>query len=200
VNLGDLNAFSLPGGYVYVNRGLVEKVHTEGELAGVLAHEIAHVALRHGTHQMTQAYAAQTGLGLLERLLGGNNPGSTTRVLEAVGGLGLNTLFLKFSRSAESEADAYGARIMARSGYSPVEMASFFHFMAQQAASNPSKVATFFSDHPSPANREAHILTEARGIPVARVPAVGGLASSQLALRRLPPAPGTTAMALANGR
>ena len=70
VNAADINAFTFPGGFLYVNRGLIEATRSESELAGVLAHEIAHVALRHGTHQASKAYAAQAGLGILGGLLG----------------------------------------------------------------------------------------------------------------------------------
>ena len=72
-NLSDINAFALPGGFIYVHRGLLEKVRSEGELAGVMAHEIAHVALRHPTNQASKAYLAQSGIGILGGLLGGKS-------------------------------------------------------------------------------------------------------------------------------
>ena len=101
-NLSDINAFALPGGFVYVNRGLVESVHNEGELAGVMAHEIAHVALRHSTTQITRAYVAQAGIGALGSLFGRGSSGTTAQIVQSVGGFGLNALFLKYSRTAES--------------------------------------------------------------------------------------------------
>jgi predicted Zn-dependent protease len=195
LDLADLNAFALPGGYIYVHRGLIERVRTEGELAGVMAHEIAHVALRHPTTQVTKAYVARAGVGLLEQLLGGGRS-RAGNVIEAVGGFGLNTLFLKFSRSAEAEADAVGARIMARAGYDPIEMARFFQLMRQQANSDPGRVATFFSDHPAPADREAHIRREAGMYEVPRVAPVGGLREAQFELRGLPPAPTVRSLAM----
>jgi predicted Zn-dependent protease len=189
VNLSDLNAFALPGGYVYVHRGLIERVRTEGELAGVLAHEIAHVALRHGTNQVSRAYVAQAGAGLAGQLLGAGSSSNTARVLNAVGGVGLNTLFLKFSRTAEEEADLLGARTMARAGYDPAEMASFFQFMRQQAGRDPGKVSVFFSSHPSPGDREQRIREAARKYTVRRTAPVGGLRAAQASLGRLRPAP-----------
>jgi predicted Zn-dependent protease len=105
VNASDINAFALPGGYVYVNRGILENARNEGEVAGVVAHEIAHVALRHGTHQASKAYAAQAGLQILGGLLGGKVGNNTAQILNTVGGLGLNALFLKFSRDLETQAD-----------------------------------------------------------------------------------------------
>ena len=187
VNLGEVNAFALPGGFVYVNRGLIERVSSEGELASVLAHEIAHVALRHPTHQVSKAYVANAGASFLERLLGGSSSGG--KVLGAVGGLGLNALFLRFSRSAESEADAIGAQIMARAGYDPMEMARFFQVLRQQAGRDPSRFATFLSDHPAPADRESHIRREAAAMSVRRASPIGNLRAVQSELRSLAPAP-----------
>jgi len=171
VDVSDVNAFALPGGYIYVHRGLLEQVHDEGELAGVMSHEIAHVALRHPTNQVTKAYMAQAGLGLLGGLLGGGSSG-TGQIINAVGGFGLNTLFPKFSRSAESQADVVGSQIMARAGYDPVDMARFFNYLAQQ---NSSRTATFLSDHPAPADREARVRQEARMLQVRPLAAVGNL-------------------------
>ncbi len=101
VNVSGVNAFALPGGFIYVNRGLVESVRSEGELAGVLAHEIAHVALRHPTNQASKTYLAQAGIGILGGLLGGKNPTTTNQIIGAVGGFGLNALFLQYSRGAD---------------------------------------------------------------------------------------------------
>jgi len=192
VDVSDVNAFALPGGYIYVHRGLLEQVHDEGELAGVMSHEIAHVALRHPTNQVTKAYMAQAGLGLLGGLLGGGSSG-TGQIINAVGGFGLNTLFLKFSRSAESQADVVGSQIMARAGYDPVDMARFFNYLAQQ---NSSRTATFLSDHPAPADREARVRQEARMLQVRPLAAVGNLGSIQGRLRRMAPAPSMAQLAV----
>ena len=187
VNLSDLNAFALPGGFIYVHRGLIDQVRTEGELAGVMAHEIAHVALRHPTNQASKAYLAQAGLGVLGGLLGGKSSSSTGQIVGAIGGFGMNTLFLKFSRSLETQADISGAQIMARAGYDPAEMAHFFAYMAQQ--SGKGSAANFLSSHPSPANRDARIQQEAALMGAARPTAqIGSLASVQSQLRRLSPA------------
>lgn len=189
VNAADINAFALPGGPTYVTRGLIEAVPGEPELAGVIAHEIAHVALRHGTNNATKAYMAQAGIGILGGVLGGGT-GSTGQIIQAVGGLGLNALFLKFSRTAETQADIVGTQMMARAGYDPQRMASMFAMLRQQQSREPSKLASFFSDHPSPANREARVTQEARLLGSARTTApVGGLETAQAELRRLRPAP-----------
>ena len=189
VNASDINAFSLPGGYMYVNRGLIEAARSEPELAAVLAHEMAHVALRHGTHQASKAYLAQAGLGILGGLLG-RGGGNSSQVIQAVGGLGLNALFLKFSRDMEYQADTVGAQIMARAGYDPRAMADFFEVLRNQQRSNPSGLAQFFSDHPAPADREARIRQEAQRIGAVRTSReVGGFSQVQSELRGMGRAP-----------
>ena len=156
VNSAEINAFALPGGYVYVNRGLISAVRNEAELAGVLAHEIAHVAERHGTEQATKAYGAQAGVGILAQLLGGRDRrlGVPEQI---IGSLGVNAAFMKFSRDAEHEADRVGAQIMARAGYDPMAMATFFDLLQAQRRSNPNAVAKFFSSHPPASDRSARI-------------------------------------------
>jgi Zn-dependent protease with chaperone function len=157
VNASDINAFALPGGYVYLNRGIIENARNEGEVAGVLAHEIAHVALRHGTHQASKAYAAQAGLQILGGLLGGKVGNNTAQILNAVGGVGLNALFLKFSRELETQADVRGAQILASSGYTPADMVSFFNTLAKV---DTAKKTTWLSHHPAPPDRIARIEKE----------------------------------------
>ena len=174
VDTPDINAFALPGGPMYVNRGLISAARSEAELAGVLAHEMSHVALRHGTHQASTAYLAQSGLGLLGGLLG--KKGNAADVVNAVGGIGLNLAFLKFSRNDEYEADASGAQIMARAGYAPVAMADFFEVLRKAQGSNPSAVAQFLSDHPPAADREARIREMATSLGSVRKQDVGNFA------------------------
>ena len=118
----DANAFALPGGRVYVNSGLIETAGGEGELAGVLAHEISHVALRHGTASASKAVIAELGLALLGELIGGKK-GEAIQ-LGAYAGAAL--YLLKFGRDYEKQADILGAQIMARAGYDPREMANMF--------------------------------------------------------------------------
>jgi Zn-dependent protease with chaperone function len=183
INVSDINAFALPGGPVYVTRGIIDAVRNEGELAGVMAHEISHVALRHGTNQASKAYLAKAGIGLLGGILGGGG----TAIMQAVGGLGLNALFLRFSRTAESQADIMGTQIMARAGYNPLAMASMLSMLREKQGRDPGRVAQFFSDHPSPANREARVRQEAQALGAVRTTApIGGLESVQAQLRRMP--------------
>jgi predicted Zn-dependent protease len=185
VNAADINAFALPGGYMYINRGLIQAARNEGELAGVIAHEMAHVAERHGTEQVTKAYGVQAGAGLLAQILAGKD-----RRLglgeQLAGTLGLNALVMKFSRDAETEADRVGAQMMARAGYDPMAMASFFDLLQQQRGRNPNAVAQFFSSHPSPANRSANIRQIAQTTGRGRTARVGGLRAIQARLDRYP--------------
>jgi Zn-dependent protease with chaperone function len=166
VNASDINAFALPGGYIYLNRGIIDNARNEGEVAGVLAHEIAHVALRHGTHNVSKAYAAQAGLSILGGLLGGGGQ-SSANIINAVGGLGLNALFLKFSRELETQADVRGAQILAASGYAPADMVGFFNTLAKV---DGSKKTTWLSHHPAPPDRIKRIEREASMLRVTTAP------------------------------
>jgi Zn-dependent protease with chaperone function len=191
VNASDINAFALPGGPTYVTRGLIETVRNEGELAGVMAHEIAHVALRHGTNQASKAYLAKAGIGILGGLLGGGGGSTTAQIAQAVGGFGLNALFLKFSRTAETQADILGTQMMARAGYDPESMATMFQLLKSQQGREPGKLAQFFSDHPSPANRETVVRQEAQklGARGGQIEVVGGLDTVKSRLRGMGAAP-----------
>jgi hypothetical protein len=188
VNASDINAFALPGGYLYLNRGLIEAAQTEGQLAGVMAHEMAHVALRHGTNQASKAYVGQAGLSLLGGLIGEDDH-STDETIAAIGGFGLNTLFLKFSRTAEEQADITGAQMMAEAGYDPADMVAFFDLLADMQDHDPGKVEQFFSSHPAPGNRSARINEEITLLTVNPIRPVGGFAEVKSELSRMRPAP-----------
>ncbi len=145
VNVFEVNAFAFPGGPIYVTRGAIEAARSEGELAGALAHEIAHVALRHGASQASKAYLSQAGLGALGGLVGDS---AAPNVIGAIGGFGFNTVFLKHGREAEAEAHALGAQILARAGYDPREMTAFFRALRCGERVGASKLQTFLDDHP----------------------------------------------------
>src|SRR2546428_2028926 len=154
INASDINAFALPGGPMYVNRGMIEAARTEGEMAGVMAHELSHVALRHGTAQATKAqkYAGGAGVaGILGTILGGPGLGQAAQASVAVP-------FLRFSREYETEADILGARIMANAGYDPRDLANMFRTIEAQGGGGGG----FLSDHPSPKDRYARINQEAQ--------------------------------------
>jgi beta-barrel assembly-enhancing protease len=147
INEKDINAFALPGGPVRLNVGVLTAASTEDEVAGVLAHEIAHVYLRHSTRQASKAQIAQIPAAILGGLLGNGAGGQLARLgLE----FGLGSVFMKYSRDAESEADYLGAKIMYDAGYNPQAMVSFFRKLEEESGSGGPQ---FLSDHPNPGNR-----------------------------------------------
>jgi hypothetical protein len=149
VDSKEINAFALPGGFIYVNRGAMEAAEDEAQLAGVLAHESGHVVMRHGTHMASQAMLAEAPLAILNGILG--QSGSLTSQLAQLGlGLGLNSLLLKNSRTAESQADEVGTYILYQAGYDPRAMVQFFQIIERKY---PQRTVQFFSDHPNPENR-----------------------------------------------
>jgi predicted Zn-dependent protease len=157
VNDSSINAFALPGGFVYINRGAINSARSEDEIAAVLAHEIAHVSLRHGTNQASKAYLAQAGLGLISGLLGGRSQSGLGQVMGAIGGFGLNALFLKNSRSSEQQADSLALQILRRAGYSPYGMVSFLQTIQRNSG---GRSVEFLSSHPNPENRIARLQQE----------------------------------------
>lgn len=148
VNDKAINAFALPGGYVFINRGAIEAADNESQLAGVMAHEISHVALRHGTNQATKAEAAEGFLGIAGGIFGGSTGGT---LLTKLGAFAAGGVLLRYSRTAESQADVMGTQVLYDSGYDPRAMAQFFEKLeAETKGKNPPE---FFSDHPNPEHR-----------------------------------------------
>src|SRR5712692_700815 len=149
VNDRAINAFALPGGFIYVNRGVIEAADNEAQLAAVMGHETSHVALRHGTSQASKAYLEQNALALLGGALGQNILSSITQV---VGVFALQSVLLKYSRNAESQADILGTQIIYDNGYDPRAMAQFLEKLEAEEKKN-GKPLEFFSNHPSPEHR-----------------------------------------------
>jgi beta-barrel assembly-enhancing protease len=148
VNDKAINAFALPGGYVFINRGAIEAADNEAQLAGVMAHELSHVALRHGTNQATKAEAAEGFLGIAGGIFGGSTGGA---LLTKLGAFAAGGVLLRYSRTAESQADVMGTQVLYDSGYDPRAMAQFFEKLeAETKGKNPPE---FFSDHPNPEHR-----------------------------------------------
>ncbi len=155
VNDKEINAFALPGGYVFVNRGAIEVSDDEAQLAGVIAHELSHVALRHGTTEATKAQAAQAGVGILGAILGGNAGGA---LLTELGRFSAGGVLLRYSRSAETQADVMGTQVLYDAGYDPRALAQFFEKIeAESKGQNPPE---FFSDHPNPEHRVERVQEE----------------------------------------
>ena len=145
VNSDLVNAFAIPGGYIYVNRGVIERADNVSELAGVLAHEIGHVVERHGIEQMQRANNANTMLSVLYGVLLRRNPSGVEQAGIQVGG---SAVFAGYSRDAEREADLVAINYLMRSGISPNGLPSFFEELMAERQRNPSRVEQWFSTHP----------------------------------------------------
>ena len=159
VNQKEINAFALPGGPVYINLGTIQATDNEAQLAGVMAHEISHVALRHGTRAATKQMVAQMPLQILQALLG--NAGTLGHLAEMGIGFGLGSYFLHNSRQSENEADLMGTDIMYDTGYDPKQMAEFFRKLEAQGNAG----IQFLSDHPNPGNRVQSVNHEVASLP-----------------------------------
>lgn len=166
-----VNAFAVPGGHIYVHSGLLRAVGAESELAGVLAHEVAHVEARHSTELLTRAYGIDFVLGLL-----GDDEGQLEQIAEDLIGGGTAA---KFSRDAEREADALGLAHLAGAGYPPEGLVGFFEVLLDQQERQPTLLDRFFATHP---------LTEER---------LAAVAAAAAALEPVPPLEGTDPSALA---
>jgi predicted Zn-dependent protease len=157
----EINAFALPGGPIFVNIGTITAADDEGQLAGVMAHEISHIYMQHSIKQMKKQQLQQGIVGILGAVLGQSGGAAATLARLGVG-IGSGMLSLKYSRSDEAQADSVGAILMYKVSYPPVELAQFFQKLEQQGgASGPN----FLSDHPNPGNRVAAIQQEIQGWP-----------------------------------
>src|SRR5262245_11634977 len=148
IDSGEINAFALPGGHLYINRGVVEAADNEAELAGVIAHEIAHVTARHGVEQASKGQLANyASIPLI--FLGGWGG----YAIRQAAGLAVPLGFLKFSRGAEKEADRLGAQYMWAAGYDPHAMITFFEKIEAKGKKKPGSIAKVFSIHPMTSDR-----------------------------------------------
>jgi Zn-dependent protease with chaperone function len=184
-NLKEINAFALPGGPMFINRGMLEAAKTEAEAAGVMAHELSHVVLRHGTAQATAATKFQVGQ-VAGQILGAVIGGAAGSVIAQGSDFGLGTYFLKYSREFERESDLLGAQILARAGYDPRDMAQMFKTLQAQGG---ARAPEWMSTHPDPGNRYDSIMREAASLRIENADNNGrGFAALQARLRALPPA------------
>ena len=143
-----VNAFALPGGYIYVTRGILAVLNSEAQLAGVIGHEIGHVTARHGARQMTRAQLAAVGFGVGSAFVEGFRPYS------ALAQQGLGLLFLKYGRGDETLADELGVRYTTRAGFDPREIPATYNTLKQLAEQSGRSLPSFLSTHPDPGSRE----------------------------------------------
>ena len=198
VNLKEINAFALPGGPMFIHRGLVDVATSEAELAGVMAHELAHVLLRHGTANASKAQNPWLQLGQIAGIVGGAVVGGAKGAAIAQGSqFGLGTLLLKYSREFEKQADLLGVQIMARGGYDPRALGRIFETIEREAATAGGSGPQWLSSHPNPGNRTVYIDQEADALTVAPAPDTSGFAAIKPVFASLPPAKSTRDIARA---
>jgi Zn-dependent protease with chaperone function len=168
VNLKEINAFALPGGPMFVHRGMFNAAASEAEVVGVMAHELAHVLLRHGTANASKAQNPWLQLGQLAGQVGGAMVGGQAGAAIAQSAdFGLGTLLLKYSRDFEKQADLLGVQIMARAGYDPRALGRMFETIEKETKSSGGGGPQWMSSHPNPGNRTAYINKEAEALTVA---------------------------------
>ena len=161
IDSDEVNAFALPGGFFYVNKGLLLAADNEAELAGVMAHEIAHVCARHAMENQTKANLLEY-LALGGSIFLGGIPGM---IYQNTAGIGLLGIFMKFSRSAEEEADKLGVQYMYAAGYDPSAMATMFEKLEAKNKKKPGSISRAFATHPAPPERRAAALALAARFP-----------------------------------
>ena len=190
VNLKEINAFALPGGPMFVHRGMFDAAASEGEVVGVMAHELAHVLLRHGTANATKAQNPWLQLGQVAGAIGGSVVGGAagSAIMQGTQ-FGLGTLLLRYSRDFEKQADLLGAQIMARAGYDPRDLARMFETIERESrSSGGSGTPQWMSSHPNPGNRTLYINQEAQLLKMANAADTSGFPRVKTAFASLPPA------------
>jgi len=190
VNSSVVNAFALPGGFVYVNRGVLERASNMSEVAGVIGHEIEHVVRRHSVKQMEQAQGANVGVGIACALTGICNSG----IAQAAINVGGTAVFAKFSRTDEIQADEGGFNNVIRAGISPRGMYTFFQkLLAEEQQSGGGNASAWFSDHPGTSDRIADIQRMLNQVPASQLNSLqvndSGFSTMKSRLNQLGPAP-----------
>ncbi|MEO8677846.1 MAG: M48 family metallopeptidase [Vicinamibacterales bacterium] len=187
VNLKEINAFALPGGPMFVNRGMMDAATTEGQVAGVMAHELSHVLLRHGTANATKAQGFQIG-AIAGAIAGAVIGGTAGQVISQGSQFGIGTWFMKYSREYEKQADLLGAQIMARAGYDPRDLARMFETIEKQSGGSGPQ---WLSSHPNPGNRTQYINAEAGMLAIGPRPSDNAFNQTKDRFASLPPARST---------
>src|SRR5262245_3119358 len=184
VNVKEINAFALPGGPMFINRGMIDSAHSEGEGVGVMAHELSHVLLRHGTANATKAQGFQLG-ALAGAIAGAVVGGGLGEIISQGSQFGLGTWLMKYSREYEKQADLVGAQIMARAGYDPRDLAHMFDTIQRQGGNGGPQ---WLSDHPNPGNRTQYITAEAQQLRIGPRPSDSGFQQVRSRFNSMPPA------------
>jgi predicted Zn-dependent protease len=198
VNLKEINAFALPGGPMFVHRGMFDAAASEGEVTGVMAHELSHVLLRHGTANASKAQNPWLQIGQIAGIVGGAVVGGDAGSAIMQGSqFGLGTILLRYSRDFEKQADLLGSQIMARAGYDPRDLAHMFETIERESKGESSP--QWMSSHPNPGNRTAYITKEAEALTIAKAADTSQFESIKTKFAALPPAKSTGDLARRNG-
>jgi Zn-dependent protease with chaperone function len=189
VNLKEINAFALPGGPMFVHRGMFAAAAGEAEVGGVMAHELAHVLLRHGTANASKAQNPWLQIGQIAGILGGAVVGGAagSAIMQGTQ-FGLGTVLMKYSREYEKQADLLGAQIMARAGYDPRALARMFETIEKESRASGSGAPEWLSSHPNPGNRTAYITKEAEMLQIAEPPDMRRFGAIKETFAAMPPA------------
>ncbi len=200
VNLKEINAFALPGGPTFVHRGMFDAAAAEGEVIGVMAHELSHVLLRHGTANASKSQNPWLQLGQLAGQIGGAMVGGAAGQYIAQGSeFGLGTLLLRYSRDFEKQADLLGAQIMARAGYDPRALGRMFETIERETRGGGGSGPQWMSSHPNPGNRTVYINQEAEMLTVAARADESEFVPVKTTFASLPPAKSMGDLARGNG-
>ena len=198
VNMKEINAFALPGGPMFVHRGMFDAAAEEGEVVGVMAHELSHVLLRHGTANATKAQNPWLQIGQIAGAVGGAMVGGEAGSYIAQGSqFGLGTLLLRYGRDYEKQADLLGAQIMAKAGYDPRSLAHMFETIARQSKGSGG-TPQWMSSHPDPGNRTVYITKEAESLKIASAADTSGFATIKTTFAALAPAKSSSEHARGN--
>ncbi len=184
VNLKEINAFALPGGPMFVNRGMFDAAQGEGEVVGVMAHELAHVLLRHGTANATKAQKFQVG-AVAGAIAGAIIGGGWGEAISQGSQFGLGAWLMKYSREYEKQADLLGVQIMARAGFDPRDLAKMFESIERESKGSPPQ---WLSSHPNPGNRVQYIRAEADALTIGPRTNGSGFAGAKARFAAMPPA------------
>jgi Zn-dependent protease with chaperone function len=200
VNLKEINAFALPGGPMFVHRGMFDAAAEEAEVVGVMAHELSHVLLRHGTANASKAQNPWLQLGQVAGAVGGAVVGGAAGSAISQGSqFGLGTLLLRYSRDYEKQADLLGAQIMARAGYDPRALAHMFETIERETRSSGGSGPQWMSSHPNPGNRTQYITQEAAALTIGTAADTSGFQPVKTTFASLPPAKSMSDLARAEG-
>jgi Zn-dependent protease with chaperone function len=201
VNVKEINAFALPGGPMFVNRGMFDAADSEGEVVGVMAHELSHVLLRHGTANASKAQNPWLQLGQLAGAVGGAVVGGAAGSAIAQGSqFGLGTILLRYSRDFEKQADLLGSQIMARAGYDPRALAHMFQTIERESQESGGSGPQWMSSHPNPGNRTQYINQEADSLTITKPADMSGFEPIKATMATLPPAKTSAEVAKAGGK